>query len=121
MILTALGAHFADEKKYPEKLTGLVPKYLKQHPDASFSGRALVYRRTDNGYPRYSVGPNGKEDGAASSPTSRAATSVCGSRGNERGAERHHPRSRSHCCMRGTRRLHSPFDSATSSRRRIER
>jgi hypothetical protein len=65
MIHTALGAHFADEKKYPEKLTGLVPKYLKQHPDDSFSGKAMVYRRTDNGYPLYSVGPNGKEDGGS--------------------------------------------------------
>jgi hypothetical protein len=63
LILTALGGHFADEKKYPEKLTDLVPKYLKELPGDVFSGKDLIYARTEAGYLFYSVGPNGKDDG----------------------------------------------------------
>lgn len=63
LLVTALGAHFADEKKYPDKLTELVPKYLKELPDDLFSGRELVYRKTEAGYLFYSVGPNGEDNG----------------------------------------------------------
>jgi hypothetical protein len=63
VVLTALGAHFADEKKYPDKLTDLVPKYLKELPGDVFSGKELIYSKTEAGYLIYSIGPNGKDDG----------------------------------------------------------
>lgn len=51
--LTALGAYFADKMKYPENLSDLVPKYLKQLPADDFHGKNQVHR----------VGANGKNDG----------------------------------------------------------
>jgi hypothetical protein len=63
IIATALAAHFADHKKYPDKLDDLVPKYLAKVPDDIFSGKALIYQKTDAGYLFYSVGVNGKDDG----------------------------------------------------------
>jgi hypothetical protein len=63
LILTALAAYHADEKKYPKELDGLVPKYLKRVPDDVFNGKELIYCRVDTGYLLYSVGPNEKDDG----------------------------------------------------------
>jgi hypothetical protein len=63
LILTALAAYHADEKKYPKALDELVPKYLKRVPDDVFNGKELIYCRVDTGYLLYSVGPNEKDDG----------------------------------------------------------
>jgi len=63
IIATALAAHFADEKRYPEKLADLVPKYLANVPDDVFNGKPLIYSKTDNVYLFYSVGVNGTDDG----------------------------------------------------------
>lgn len=63
IIVTALAAYFADENRYPEKLTELVPKYLKELSNDLFTGEPLIYRKTDRGYLLYSVGVNGRDDG----------------------------------------------------------
>jgi hypothetical protein len=62
LLLTALAACRADEKNYPEKLDALVPKYLAKIPEDVFSGKAILYRRTEKGFLLYSVGLNGKDD-----------------------------------------------------------
>ena len=56
---------------YPARLDELVPNYLDAVPIDSFSGRSLIYRRLENRYQLYSVGPDGKDDDGTS--TSGAA------------------------------------------------
>jgi hypothetical protein len=50
IIAAGLAAHFVDHKKYPDKLDDLVPKYLTRVPDDAFSGKPLIYRKSDAGY-----------------------------------------------------------------------
>jgi hypothetical protein len=59
----ALAAYRADRGRYPAKLGDLAPKYLAAVPGDLFSGKPLVYRRTEDGYLFYSVGANGKDEG----------------------------------------------------------
>jgi hypothetical protein len=59
----ALAAYKADHGAYPPKLADLAPKYLPKVPDDIFSGKALIYRPSENGYLLYSVGANGKDEG----------------------------------------------------------
>ncbi|OAI47582.1 hypothetical protein AYO44_01510 [Planctomycetaceae bacterium SCGC AG-212-F19] len=47
---------------YPKELAALTPQYLAQVPLDRFSGKALRYRPSANGYLLYSVGVNGKDD-----------------------------------------------------------
>jgi len=50
--------------KYPDSLQELVPAgYLKQLPMDPYSGKALVYRKTDDGFMLYGLGSNFKDDG----------------------------------------------------------
>jgi hypothetical protein len=58
----ALAWYQREHGSYPRALDELAPKYLRIAPQDLFSGRALVYRPTANGYLLYSVGPNGKDD-----------------------------------------------------------
>jgi hypothetical protein len=58
----ALAAYQRDHGRYPMKLEALTPKYLPHIPDDLFSGKALVYRPSGNGYLLYSVGLNGRDD-----------------------------------------------------------
>jgi hypothetical protein len=59
----ALAAYRADNGRYPDKLDDLAPKYLATIPDDLFSGQALHYRPTEQGYLLYSVGVNGVDEG----------------------------------------------------------
>jgi hypothetical protein len=59
----ALAAYHGEHKRYPGSLDALAPKYLAEVPGDLFSGKALIYRRTENGYLLYSVGVNGRDDG----------------------------------------------------------
>ena len=63
LLVTVLAAHFADHKKYPDKLADLVPKYIAKIPEDVFSGKPLIYTPTKSGYLFYSVGVNGIDDG----------------------------------------------------------
>jgi hypothetical protein len=58
----AIAAYHCENGRYPAKLGDLTPKYLATIPDDLFSGKALLYRRTEKGYLLYSVGVNGKDD-----------------------------------------------------------
>ncbi len=63
IVAAGLAAHFADTGKYPDALTGLVPKYLAKVPRDAFNEKPLVYQKTVTGYLFYSVGLNGIDDG----------------------------------------------------------
>jgi hypothetical protein len=52
--------------KIPEKLEALVPQLIASVPQDPFDGRPLRYVKLENGYAVYSVGSNGKDDGAVS-------------------------------------------------------
>jgi len=64
-VAMAMAAYKADKGSYPAKLADLVPAYIKKIPQDIFSGKPLVYKRTDKGYLLYSVGINLKDDGGA--------------------------------------------------------
>jgi hypothetical protein len=59
----ALAAYRRDHGRYPEKLEALAPRYLAEVPNDLFSGKAPIYRPSDNGYLLYSVGVNGRDEG----------------------------------------------------------
>ncbi len=63
----ALAAYRGEHKRYPDKLDVLAPKYLAKLPSDLFTGKALIYRPSKNGYLLYSVGLNGRDDGGRSS------------------------------------------------------
>ena len=61
-VALALSAYHVDQGQYPDKLLALQPKYLQQVPLDRFTGKALIYRPTADGYLLYSVSLNGKDD-----------------------------------------------------------
>ncbi len=62
-INVALRLYRADHGQYPDELAALVPQYLKGLPPDPFSGRGFHYRREDDGWILYSVGPDQDDDG----------------------------------------------------------
>lgn len=61
---TALRGYRAEHGAYPARLDDLVPGYLKHVPVDPFDLRPLRYRRQGDSYRCWSVGPDGKDDGA---------------------------------------------------------
>jgi hypothetical protein len=55
--------HLHDRGAYPATLCELRPAYLAEMPIDPFNDHEFHYRREDDGYLLYSVGPNGKDDG----------------------------------------------------------
>jgi len=47
----------------PHALAELVPQHIEEVPTDPFSGEALRYKQTENGYIVYSVGPDREDDG----------------------------------------------------------
>jgi hypothetical protein len=62
LVAIALARYERANNRYPKDLDALVPKYLGQIPQDAFSGKALIYHPTNNGYLLYSVGVNGKDE-----------------------------------------------------------
>ena len=60
----ALAAYRVDQGTYPAALAELAPKYVAEVPNDVCTGGELHYRLEGKGYLLYSVGPNGKDDGA---------------------------------------------------------
>jgi RNA polymerase sigma factor (sigma-70 family) len=58
----ALAAYHAEQGRYPEKLDALAPAYLEEIPNDLFSGKALIYQPSAQGYLLYSVGVNGRDE-----------------------------------------------------------
>jgi hypothetical protein len=63
----ALAAYRGEHGRYPDRLDVLAPEYLAEVPGDLFSGKALIYRPSENGYLLYSVGVNGRDDGGRAS------------------------------------------------------
>jgi hypothetical protein len=67
--LRLLMAHLAirlfenDHGEAPKKLDDVVPQYLSTALEDPYCGNPLVYRRTNEGYVLYSVGPDGRDNG----------------------------------------------------------
>lgn len=61
-VAIALAAHQRDHGTYPKKLDELTPKYLATVPPDLFTGKALVYMPSGDGYLLYSLGDNGLDD-----------------------------------------------------------
>ncbi len=66
----ALIRHRAIHGSYPDTLESLAPTLLGAPAEDPFTGRPLIYRRADDGFVVYSVGPDGKDNGGA--PRSRS-------------------------------------------------
>lgn len=49
--------------RLPDKLGALVPDFAKALPPDPYTGKALVYRKTADGFVLYALGENGKDDG----------------------------------------------------------
>jgi hypothetical protein len=60
-VAAALVVYRLEQGAYPEKLDELVPGLLEALP-IDLYGQPLVYRRTEQGYLVYSLGPNGTDD-----------------------------------------------------------
>ncbi|MHC4310456.1 MAG: hypothetical protein ACYSSN_10955 [Planctomycetota bacterium] len=61
-----------DKGSFPEDLEQLISAgYLKQPPDDVFSVKPLVYRKTDDDFILYSVGPNFTDEGGEYSRDSK--------------------------------------------------
>ncbi len=58
----------------PETLADLVPALIPAMPIDPFDGQPLRYRHTNDTYVVYSVGPDRRDDGGESRPTSNPAT-----------------------------------------------
>lgn len=60
----ALAAFKAEHNNdYPEQLEQLMPNYLPEVPVDIYTGKPLIYRRSESGYLLYSVGTNLSDDG----------------------------------------------------------
>ena len=60
----ALAVYRARHGRYPQSLQALMPELLAEVPRDLFTAdRKVIYRRQEDGYLLYSVGPNGRDDG----------------------------------------------------------
>jgi hypothetical protein len=57
--------------KCPDKLTDLVPAYLKSVPKDPFDGNELRYKRLEPGFVVYSIGDDLSDDGGKERPTGK--------------------------------------------------
>lgn len=64
-VRTALGVERfrLAEKRLPQTLNGLVPKYIEAVPVDPFDGEPLRYKRLERGYTIYSIGEDGEDNG----------------------------------------------------------
>jgi hypothetical protein len=58
----ALAVYKTEKGRYPTSLSSLAPDYVASVPGDLFSGKALVYRTSDDGYLLYSIGVNETDD-----------------------------------------------------------
>lgn len=58
----------ANHGKLPDQLSSLVPAFLDKVPIDPYDGQPLRYKRTDNGYIVYSIGPDATDDGGIEPP-----------------------------------------------------
>lgn len=64
LTIIAILRYNSDTNQFPQNLSQLVTTgYLRQLPIDSFAGKPLVYKKTDDDFTLYSVGPNFTDDG----------------------------------------------------------
>lgn len=64
LAMIAIFRYKADKGRYPQDLNQLLTTgYLKQLPMDSFSDKPLVYKKTEDNFMLYSIGPNFVDDG----------------------------------------------------------
>ena len=63
----ALELYRREHGQWPLGLQDLVPKYLAVIPADPYSSASLIYRRQDESFLLYSVGPDGRDDGCRKS------------------------------------------------------
>jgi len=59
----AIRSYQLERGELPDTLADLMPEYLPAVREDPFSGKALIYRRNEDGYVLYSVGKDGVDDG----------------------------------------------------------
>lgn len=62
-VAIALRLYRQENRRYPETLQELVPKYLPNLPIDPFDGKPLRYKRLTNGFKIWSIGQDLKDDG----------------------------------------------------------
>jgi hypothetical protein len=62
-----------EHSEYPETADALSPKFLEALPLDPYDGRAIRYRRLENGFVAYSIGPDLEDDNGVESETMREA------------------------------------------------
>ena len=74
-VMIAIGRFRAANGDYPDSLDRLVPAYIREVPIVIYSGKPLLYKRTDPGaepggrpYVLYSVGPDGEDNRGTERP-----------------------------------------------------
>lgn len=73
----ALRAYRLEQGRYPARLNDLTPFYLSEVPADPFAPKgALRYKRTDNKYVLYSIGPDGKDNGGRPIDNPKPTTSA---------------------------------------------
>ena len=65
-VAIALAGYKAEHGEYPDTLDALAPKYIPEVPLDRYTDKPLVYKKTDDGYLLYALGPNLKDDGGTS-------------------------------------------------------
>jgi hypothetical protein len=60
-----IAVYHQERGTYPDRLEQLVPNYLPAIPVDLFDGQPLRYRRSDDGYVLYSIGPDGVDNGGS--------------------------------------------------------
>jgi hypothetical protein len=66
MVAIAVERYRLAERRLPESLEQLVPKYLEAVPVDPFDGKPLRYKRLEKGYTIYSIGEDGQDNGGIS-------------------------------------------------------
>lgn len=51
-----------ENRRYPDKLEALVPRFIGELPIDPFSGRSFIYQTEGKGFIVTSIGPNRKTD-----------------------------------------------------------
>jgi len=62
-VVTAAGRYRAEKGAWPEDMEALVPEYLKELPTDIYSGKNVLYARSEQGIRLYSIGQNRIDDG----------------------------------------------------------
>jgi hypothetical protein len=62
-VAVAIAGYKAEHGKYPDRLEDLAPAHIPEVPLDRYTDKPLVYKKTDDGYLLYALGPNLKDDG----------------------------------------------------------